>query len=48
MTTEDKILLIELICEAQTKMIVKNHNEYTSEKYQHLEKLKVKIKKNSN
>lgn len=40
----EKKLLIELICNEQTHMIVKNHTKYESEKYKHLEKLKVKIK----
>ena len=41
MTKNDKKLLIELICEKQTKMIA---TKYSSEKYKHLEKLKVLIK----
>ena len=44
MTKNDKKLLIELICEKQTKMIAKDHTKYSSEKYKHLEKLKVLIK----
>ena len=41
---EEKKLLIELICNEQTHMIVKNHTKYESEKYKKLEELKVKIK----
>ena len=44
MTKNDKRLLIELICEKQTKMIAKDHTKYSSEKYKHLERLKVMIK----
>ena len=41
---EEKKLLIELICNEQTHMIVKDHTKYDSQKYKKLEKLKVKIK----
>ena len=41
---EEKKLLIELICNEQTHMIVKDHTKYDSDKYKKLEKLKVKIK----
>ena len=41
---EEKKLLIELICNEQTHMIVKNHTKYDSQKYKKLEELKVKIK----
>ena len=41
---EEKKLLIELICNEQTHMIVKNHTKYDSDKYRKLEELKVKIK----
>ncbi len=41
---EEKKLLIELICNEQTKMIVKDHNLYDSPRYIKLESLKVKIK----
>lgn len=44
MIKEDKKLLIELICNEQTKMIVKDHMKYESDRYKHLEELKVKIK----
>lgn len=44
MTKEDKKLLIELICNEQTKMIVNDHTKYESNRYKHLEELKVKIK----
>ena len=41
---EEKKLLIELICNEQTHMIVKDHTKYGSQKYKKLEELKVKIK----
>ena len=41
---EEKKLLIELICNEQTHMIVKDHTKYDSDKYKKLEELKVKIK----
>lgn len=44
MTKEDRKLLIELICSEQTKMIVKDHTKYDSDRYKHLEELKIKIK----
>lgn len=44
MTKEDKKLLIELICNEQTHIIIKDHDRYKSDKYKHLEALKVKIK----
>lgn len=43
-TKDEKKLLIELICNEQTHMIIKDHNRYESEKYKKLEELKVKIK----
>ena len=41
---EEKKILIELICNEQTHMIVKDHTKYDSNKYKSLEVLKVKIK----
>ena len=41
---EEKKLLIELICNEQTHIIVKDHTKYESEKYKKLDELKVKIK----
>lgn len=41
---EDKKMIIELICNEQTHMIIKDHTKYESEKYKKLEELKVKIK----
>ena len=43
-TKEEKKILIELICNEQTHMIIKDHTKYESEKYKRLEELKVKIK----
>lgn len=43
-TKEERKILIELICNEQTYMIVKDHTKYDSDKYKNLEKLKIKIK----
>ena len=44
MTENEKKLLVELICNEQTNMIVKDHTSYDSDKYKELEALKIKIK----
>ena len=44
MNKEDKKLLLELICNEQVHMIVKDNTKYESDKYKKLEELKVKIK----
>ena len=44
MDKEAKKILIELICNEQTHMIIKDHIKYESDKYKKLEELKVKIK----
>ena len=44
LTKEEKKMLIELICNEQTHMIIKDHTKYESDKYKKLEELKVKIK----
>ena len=41
---EEKKILIELICNEQTHMIIKDHTRYESDKYKKLEELKVRIK----
>ena len=41
---EEKKLIIELICNEQTHMIIKDNTKYESDKYVRLEELKVKIK----
>ena len=41
---EEKKLLIEAICNEQTKMIIHDHHLYDSPRYIKLESLKVKIK----
>ena len=41
---EEKTMIIELICNEQTHMIVKDHTKYNSNKYKKLEELKIKIK----
>ena len=43
-TKAERKLLIELICNEQTHMIIKDCNQYTSNKYQELERLKIRIK----
>ena len=45
MNKEEKKLLLELICNEQIHMIIKDHTKYESEKYQKLEALKIKINK---
>lgn len=44
LSKNERKLLIELICNEQTHMIVKDHTKYDSDKYKSLEALKVKIK----
>lgn len=41
---EEKKLLLELICNEQIHMIIKDNTKYESEKYIKLEELKMKIK----
>ena len=41
---EEKKMIIELICNEQTHMIIKDHKKYDSDKYKKLEELKVKVK----
>ena len=41
---EEKKLLIELICNEQTHMIIKDQPKHESDKYRKLEEVKVKIK----
>lgn len=44
MNREDKITLIELICNEQVHMIIRDHMAYKSDKYKKLEELKIKIR----
>lgn len=44
MTEREKNLIVELICNEQTHMIIKDHTRYDTEKYKELEALKIKIK----
>lgn len=44
LSKDDKKMLLELICNEQIHMIVKDNNKYTSDKYRALEELKIKIK----
>ena len=44
MTENEKKLLVELICNEQTHMIIKDHTRYDTDKYKELEALKIKIK----
>lgn len=41
---EEKKMLVELICNEQTHMIIKDSSKYSSDKYKKLEQLKVIIK----
>lgn len=41
---DERKMLIELICNEQTHMIIKDHTKYDSDKYKNLEELKVKVK----
>ena len=41
---EENKMIIELICNEQTHMIIKDHTKYDSDKYKKLEVLKIKIK----
>lgn len=41
---EEKKILLEIICNEQAHMIIKDNTKYESEKYKKLEELKVKIK----
>ena len=41
---DDKRTIIELICNEQTRMIVKDNTKYESDKYKKLEHLKIKVK----
>ena len=40
----DKKVLLDLICNEQVHMIIKDHNNYESDKYKRLERLKVLVK----
>lgn len=40
----EKKMLIELICNEQTRMIVEDNTQYDSDRYKDLETLKIKIK----
>lgn len=42
-TTEDKKILLELICDEQIHMIIKDNTTYISDKYRKLEELKAKV-----
>ena len=44
MTKEEKKILLELVCNEQIHMIIKNHNKYDSDRYKKLEELKIAIK----
>lgn len=43
-TSDEKKLLIEVICDKQIRKIVKDPDAYNSQKYMELEALKIKIK----
>ena len=40
----DKKVLLDLICNEQVHMIINDHNNYESDKYKRLERLKVLVK----
>lgn len=40
----DRKLLLDLICNEQVHMLIKNHDAYVSDKYKRLERLKVLVK----
>lgn len=42
-TKEDRKMLLELICNEQILMIIKDNTKYLSEKYKKLEELKAKV-----
>lgn len=42
-TKEERKLLLELICNEQVHMIIKDNTKYESEKYKKLEELKIKV-----
>lgn len=44
LSKSEKKMLINLICQEQTKMIVKDPESYENPDYRNLEKIKVKIK----
>jgi len=44
LSKQEKRIIIELICNEQTHMIIKDSSKYSSSKYKELEKLKIKIK----
>lgn len=44
LTNEERRIIIELICDKQTKMIVENCMKYESSEYKELENLKITIK----
>lgn len=43
LSSKERQLLLEIICEKQFHMIAKNNLSYANDKYNRLEKLKVKI-----
>lgn len=43
LSNKERQLLLEIICEKQFHMIAKNNLSYANDKYNRLEKLKVKI-----
>lgn len=42
-TNEDRKMLLELICNEQVHMIIKDNSKYQSDKYKKLEELKIKV-----
>lgn len=44
LSEDEKNILIELISNEQIHMIIKNSSRYQTDKYKHLEALKIKVK----
>ena len=44
MTKEEKKILLELVCNEQIHMIIKDSTKYDFDKYKKLEEMKIKIK----
>lgn len=43
LTKEEKKILLELICNEQVRIILKNYTKYNYDKYNKLKKLKIKL-----
>lgn len=43
-TTSDKKILLDLLCNEQVHLLLKDHTAYESERYMKLERLKIAVK----